>query len=230
MAERDDDFLSRWSRRKGDAKTARLEVEPSGSDPMPGETDAAQESQVPDEAEIVAQLPDIESLDKESDFSVFMKQGVPAALRRRALRKLWTVNPVFSFLDGMNEYDEDYTMAASITEGVKTVYQVGKGMVREEEEEKPESEELAEAQSAEAMESDDSAATDLEPDPEPEVEGDDVEGRQDAEIDSSDSPAAIGAALPVDAVDQRREPRKEQSDGKSGGRSASQRRWGAFQT
>jgi hypothetical protein len=33
-------------------------------------------------------------------------------LRQRALRKLWTTNPALAVLDGLNDYDLDYTDAA----------------------------------------------------------------------------------------------------------------------
>lgn len=53
-------------------------------------------------------LPDISTLEEESDFSVFIRDGVPDKLRRLALRKLWASNPLFGFRDGMNDYDEDF--------------------------------------------------------------------------------------------------------------------------
>lgn len=135
MAGSDEGFISRWSRRKEQARAP--EPEGDAQDAGPAENQAPPAGG-PDEAEIVAQLPDIESLDETSDFTVFMKEGVPQALKRQALRKLWRVNPVFSFLDGMNEYDEDFTIATAGAEGVKTVYQVGKGMLGDRDERDPE--------------------------------------------------------------------------------------------
>ena len=55
---------------------------------------------------------DIESLEPGYDFSRFIKDDVPDMLRRRGLRQLWRSNSVLANLDGMNEYDEDYTDAA----------------------------------------------------------------------------------------------------------------------
>ncbi|MEE9194622.1 MAG: DUF3306 domain-containing protein, partial [Alphaproteobacteria bacterium] len=48
------------------------------------------------------------TLDKDSDYSVFMKEGVPEQLKKLALRKLWRSDPVFAVLDGLNDYDEDF--------------------------------------------------------------------------------------------------------------------------
>jgi hypothetical protein len=45
-----------------------------------------------------------------------MREGVPEALRNRALRKLWLSDPVLANLDGLNDYDEDFV--AELKEGV----------------------------------------------------------------------------------------------------------------
>ena len=130
MADADDGFLARWSRQKVETKEKPADRQEAGgvaeAAPGQGEIDAAKQ------AEIVAELPDIESLDETSDFSVFMKEGVPQALRRRALRKLWRINPLFANLDGLNDYDDDFTDAAMVVEGMQTLFKVGKGMVQPE--------------------------------------------------------------------------------------------------
>lgn len=135
MADADDGFLSRWSRRKSQT---RNESEQATETPEGDQTAVLQqggpvEAVDPErEAEIVAKLPDIDSLDETSDFTQFLQEGVPEALRRKALRKLWRLNPVFANLDGLNDYDEDFTDAATVVEGLKTMYQVGKGMTEPE--------------------------------------------------------------------------------------------------
>jgi hypothetical protein len=55
-----------------------------------------------------ADMPPIESLDEDSDYSAFMSEGVSDELRNLALRKLFKA-PVFNIRDGLDEYDEDYT-------------------------------------------------------------------------------------------------------------------------
>jgi len=142
MADRETSFLARWSRRKRDPDqepdpTAEPdEVEPGRAE-VPalqgdGEGDQEGDGEADEDAgdpEVIAKLPDIESLDETSDFAPFMAEGVPEILRRRALRKLWRLNPVFANLDGLAEYDEDFTDAANLLSEIKTVYKVGKGMV-----------------------------------------------------------------------------------------------------
>jgi hypothetical protein len=155
MADRETNFISRWSRRKRDP---RPEEEPEDEPAAEREKAAGRSAAVPtasgdpsgpadptnpadpedsgDDAvgdpEVVAKLPDIESLDETSDFAPFMAKGVPEFLRRRALRKLWRLNPLFANLDGLNDYDEDFTDAANLLTEIKTIYKVGKGMVSEE--------------------------------------------------------------------------------------------------
>ncbi len=134
MTASDDGFVSRWSRRKDQARTAepkdKLEAalqEPAGK----AVPDSAPESAAPDEA-IPEDLPDPDTLTADSDFTVYLKDGVPEELRQRALRRLWRSNPIFANLDGLNDYDLDYTNAATVVAGLKTLYQVGRGFVLDE--------------------------------------------------------------------------------------------------
>ena len=133
MAETDDGFLSRWSRRKREERPREDADDDAGAQPEAAGEHA--EFQAENEREIVESLPDIETMDDSSDFSVFLQDGVPEALKRRALRKLWRLNPVLANLDGLNDYDEDFTDAATVVENLKTLYKVGKGMVPDDEEE-----------------------------------------------------------------------------------------------
>ncbi len=75
-------------------------------------------------------LPDPDSLVEGDDFSVFLKRTVPERIRLRALRRLWTTNPVLANLDGLIDYGEDFTDAATVIENLQTAYRVGEGMAR----------------------------------------------------------------------------------------------------
>ncbi len=89
------------------------------------------------------ELPDIASLDKDSDFSGFLRQGVPEEIRRQALRVLWRSDPVLANLDGLNDYDEDFTVVHTVGDAVRTAYKAGKGYLDDEDE--------AEAEAAEQV-------------------------------------------------------------------------------
>lgn len=138
MAEDDAPFLSRWARRKQavreedrpDEQTHRLQEAPEAAEPV--------ESDRPLTPEEVEELPDPDTLGPGSDFKAFLREGVPEELKRRALRRLWRSNPVFGILDGLNDYDLDYTDAATVVANLQTVFKVGKGVVLPEEESKEE--------------------------------------------------------------------------------------------
>ena len=142
---RDGDFLSRWARRKAEAreaesgeveKTAAISPDAAAQDAAAAGRDADDKDRPATEEEIAA-LPDPDSLEHGADFKPFLRPGIPAALRQRALRRLWRVNPAIGFLDGMNEYDLDYTDAATVVENLKTAYDAVKGYAFPEEEEVP---------------------------------------------------------------------------------------------
>ena len=133
MAGKPEAFFSRWLRLKQEAEPDRP-IEPSiAAAAVPA--DDISEKAAPSEAEVeevVAALPDIDSLTADSDFAAFLDERVPEALRQKALRRLWRLNPLLANVDGLNDYDDDFTDAATVVEGLKTIYQVGRGMVGEE--------------------------------------------------------------------------------------------------
>ena len=94
--EQENGFLSRWSRRKREAK-AEPETKPA----------EAPEEEFTKEEFDVSTLPSLESLDAASDYAAFMKQGVPKALRLAALRKAWTTDPAITGYKTLADYDWD---------------------------------------------------------------------------------------------------------------------------
>ncbi len=114
MARTDEPFLGRWSRLKRERRQG--EPEP-GDAPKVEDTEPAPAGRQPasgDEETAALDLPDIETLDKDSDYSVFMREGVPEQLKKLALRKLWRSDPVLAVLDGLNDYDEDFRIPEAI--------------------------------------------------------------------------------------------------------------------
>lgn len=99
-------FLERWSRRKARARAGldeaeqRLPVEPP---PLPDRPASATR-----DADAEAVLPDLDSLDADSDYSAFMAAGIDESLRRAALRKLFR-SAKFNVIDGLDDYCRDYT-------------------------------------------------------------------------------------------------------------------------
>ncbi len=101
-----------------------------GSAP-PSQESASQAPADGDQAreDIVASLTPVEELTAESDYTQFLADGVPQALRNAALRKLWASDPVFAVLDGLNDYDEDFNLTDRIISAADTNYKVGRGFL-----------------------------------------------------------------------------------------------------
>ncbi len=147
MTEGPKDFLSRWSRLKqrgkqrlrggaapplSEQRDPREETDRAVAgtpatqpDPAPGPTAAL--PTLPADPEGAApgppELPPIESLNEDSDYSVFMNEGVPDDLRQLALRKLWRLVP--GVRDGLDDYDDDYTIAEMVGEAISAVKSAG---------------------------------------------------------------------------------------------------------
>ena len=111
-----------WSRRR-----AAVAAEEAATEPP---VEAAPDDR--DDAEILAALglPDPDSLRPGDDVAAFMARAVPAHLRRRALRRLWTSNPVLANVDSLVDYGGDFTDTGVKVGAVATVYEVGRGMLR----------------------------------------------------------------------------------------------------
>jgi hypothetical protein len=86
-------FITRWSRLKREAaveKPATPEAKPS-------------------------ELPPVDSLTFESDFSAYLKANVEESVKRAALKKLLH-DPRFNVMDGLDTYIDDYTQNEGISE------------------------------------------------------------------------------------------------------------------
>lgn len=95
-----EEFLSRWSRRKREAQQA---VEKN--DKLPEVVDKPVE---PVNHLTDADMPPLESLTEDSDYSGFLSPNVSEALRKQALRKLFHSAGI-NVRDGLDDYDENYT-------------------------------------------------------------------------------------------------------------------------
>ncbi|MBL8831890.1 MAG: DUF3306 domain-containing protein [Rhodospirillales bacterium] len=117
-------FAGRWSRLKAEARAAKP-VEPA-VDALP---QAHEPAELPAEAKPV-ELPPLETLTRDSDYSLFMRGDVAADLRTQALRKLWTLDPHFAAIDITECHSIDFNAVQCFPEGLKnTIYRVGSGMV-----------------------------------------------------------------------------------------------------
>jgi hypothetical protein len=106
--------LSRWSRRKlgANAEDAAAPTAP----PAPASVSPA--SAAPSMAVAPApELPSVDSLTVDSDFTAFLRPEVDETLKRAALKQLFR-DPRFNVMDGLDVYIDDYTKADPIPPGV----------------------------------------------------------------------------------------------------------------
>lgn len=134
MAEDRDGPLSRWSRLKRESRE-RKEEGPGAGEAKPQVGDESGAATTPGGQASVdpSELPDIDSLTKDSDYTVFLREGVPEQLRAKALRKLWRSDPLLANLDGLNNYDENFRrpFLEAGKRAVRTLYRVGRGWADE---------------------------------------------------------------------------------------------------
>ncbi|MCM2326800.1 MAG: DUF3306 domain-containing protein [Lysobacter sp.] len=104
----EDNFLSRWSRRKIEARAGAVEAPPPVAPvatPAAPAADATPPASAPAGRE---PLPPVESLTPESDFTPFMNHEVDGETRSKALKALFT-DPHFNTMDMMDVYVDDYS-------------------------------------------------------------------------------------------------------------------------
>jgi hypothetical protein len=118
-----DNFLSRWSRRKQEARRVDHRPDRPDADEIlhPGSEEAARgrEAEVPGEPalspEEIAALPDVEELTAETDISAFLRKGVPDALRNAALRRMWSLDPAIrDFVGEARDYAYDWNTPGGV--------------------------------------------------------------------------------------------------------------------
>jgi hypothetical protein len=95
-----DGFLSRWSRRKRAAEGPEPPPDTAGpgparpAEPEPAAEPAAEPAPLPTLSDDeLAALPRIEDLTPDTDIRVFLRPGVPVALKNAAMRRMWLLTP-----------------------------------------------------------------------------------------------------------------------------------------
>jgi len=142
MSEEEEGFASRWSRRKIETQKSSTKlgekgdvVVLDGTEELEAVSATAQEGEVDKTTDdgLLSEEDfddvDFDALDKSADYTRFMQSNVPAAIQQKALRKLWDSDSVFEVLDGMNDYDEDFTGDGLAGKALKTAYKVGRGFI-----------------------------------------------------------------------------------------------------
>lgn len=188
-----------WARRKAAVEAEAQAEEAAFEAARQAEIDALQAEKSDDELLTDLDLPDPDTLNDPEPLRAFLNDAVPTRLRNRALRRMWRLNPVLAGLDGLVDYGEDFTDAATVVENLQTTYQVGKGMLAHLEELARRAEEqLADEDGEDALSAD--AVPDEDSAPEPDVVAV-AEEAADAQAGLTQMDKAMTSAPAYDDVD-----------------------------
>ena len=117
-----------WSRRKAAVEAeSRAEVD-ALEQAQRAETEAQLAERSDEDLLAEAGLPLPEEITNGEMARKFLESQLPRRLKNRALRALWRSNPVLACLDGLNDYDDDFTIVTPASD-FRTTYQVGKGLL-----------------------------------------------------------------------------------------------------
>jgi hypothetical protein len=155
----DENFLSRWSKRKHADNRGEAPPEPA----LP-KAALPEGSAMPAAVAEPPPLPDVASLTHESDFTGFMREGVPEPLKRQALKTLFQ-DPRFNVMDGLDVYIDDFSKPDPLPEGwLEKMNQVARlGEYREPEPKAPEATEMATEEPSETLHETSPDASDVTP-------------------------------------------------------------------
>jgi hypothetical protein len=140
IADDNGNFVSRWSRRKIEArKTAEKPAEtkpPSEPAPAAPAVSNPGAAAAPPGASAPRELPPLESLKGlASEYTEFLKPGVDENLRRSALKKLFA-DPHFENFERFEAYCEDFTKGEPIPLAMLKTLEHAKGLLFDDEEKK----------------------------------------------------------------------------------------------
>ena len=123
---KDGNFFGRWSQRKVQARHVVLPAQ-EPTKPTELAKSAAEVSQAPvgspvaatgtesqSEARSQPTLEDVAKLTADSDYSAFAARNIDSKIRNAAMRKLFSGDPHFNVMDGLDVYIDDYSVGVPI--------------------------------------------------------------------------------------------------------------------
>ena len=139
IADDKENFASRWSRRKIEARKEKpAGAKPSSESTVSAAPAVANAALAPPGAPAPRELPPLESLKGlASEYTEFLKPGVDENLRRSALKKLFA-DPHFENFERFEAYCEDFTKGEPIPLAMLKTLEHAKGLLFGDEENKDE--------------------------------------------------------------------------------------------
>jgi hypothetical protein len=116
MMSENSDFLARWSRRKQEARRGGAAEDAKSPEPAPDAQEPSPDAG-PEEltGEELAALPKVEDFTIDTDLAQFMRKGVPLAMQKAALRRMWVLDPAIrDFVSEAREYAYDWNVPGGV--------------------------------------------------------------------------------------------------------------------
>ena len=104
----DEQFLSRWSRRKREVQAGEAAPQPEQAVAVQNQAPSDGAAAEPAPEFDLSSLPPIESIDAATDITAFLRKGVPQELSRAALRRAWSSDPAIRDFVGLAENAWDF--------------------------------------------------------------------------------------------------------------------------
>ena len=200
----EDAFLSRWSRRKQQAKSGEPVAEqPPAVDAPPPVVEHDQKppatgvaAEAPPTAPALPTLDDVAALTGDADFARFVQPGVDDTVKRAAMKKLFA-DPHFNVMDGLDVYIDDYGKPDPIPPSMLRQMAQSKflGLFDDEEDDRPAEQDAKRP----AASSDGAVAPDGPPprleaheDPDLQLQPDDAAGREGVDGGAGSEPRRVG--------------------------------------
>ena len=190
-----DSLLHRWSKQKAQAReeTSKPEAEEPVAESEVSESDEEEENQQTEEPDEI-ELPDLDSLGDDSDYSMFMSSEVDENLKKLALRKLFKA-PFFNVMDGLNDYDDDFTTFEALGDIVTSdmkFHQERKKAEQEEREREAAAKEIEEQEEIETLASEETKPEDEPVEPaEQNIHKEEIAQAEQADSTEENEPTAI---------------------------------------
>ena len=146
MAQDRENPLSRWSRLKREA-AREAEAPKPAQKAVPGAAPRVPETPMPE-------LPPLDQLTPDSDFSGYMDPRVDERLRRLALKKLFS-DPRLNVVDGLDDFAEDYTLLEDLPQALVATLEHARRTLRRPDPEEEQQEAEPEQNLAQAAEPED---------------------------------------------------------------------------
>ncbi len=128
-------FIQRWSKNKSESQSEATESTLQAEVVDTFSNDTVIEESVDNECQPLPSMSDVDSLESHSSLAGFLAKGVEKSIKKAAMKKIF-LSSDFNVLDGLTDYDQDFSSVGSLP---AEVAQNLRKWIKEEEEIEPQS-------------------------------------------------------------------------------------------